>query len=94
MGRELAIACIPLAKMTTDRTQELRQLVDNLDVNELTFDDCPDDFNEAELRSTLYEYIELIIVAEDHWRDVNHIWNPDFPYTLLLTCLKKLYQPL
>ena len=88
MGCELAIACIPCAKMTPNRIQTLHALVDGLDDEELEFDNVSmhsDDHNNEELRSILHEKVELIAVAEDHWRDVNHIWFPDFPYTLLAT---------
>lgn len=87
MGREIAIACIPCACMSEIRIQELHRIVDCTPVCELESDSAhlPDANDEAELRSVLHSYIDLVAESEDRWRDVNHICYPDFPYTLLAT---------
>ena len=88
MGRELAIAWIPCANMTSTRIQTLHQIVDDLVIGELAFDEhylYLLDEGEAECRTTLHKHVDIVAVAEDHWRDVNHIWCEEFPYTLLAT---------
>ena len=86
MGCELAIACIPLAKMTASRIQRLHEIVDRLDEEELVFDNhclCSDDCSTDDVRTILHEKVDLISNAEDHWRDVNHLWIPELSYTIL-----------
>lgn len=86
MGLELAIAGIPHARMTSDRIQRLHDLVDDLDDGELKFEEVClhwEDYTTEEVRSSLHKKVDLIAVAEDHSRDVNHLSFPELPFTIL-----------
>ncbi|TWU22556.1 hypothetical protein [Novipirellula artificiosorum] len=86
MGLELAIACIPQARMNADRIQRLHDLVDNLDDGELEFEEVClqwEDYTTDEVRSSLHKKVDLIAVAEDHRRDVNQLSFPELPFTIL-----------
>ena len=83
MGAELALAYIPLAKISQERLDELLRLVDSLeedDIGECTSCECIEEWREEVRQAVLH-----LPQAEDCWREVWHLHCPDLPYALLFS---------
>ena len=86
MGFELALEYVPNAAMSADRIRALHDCVEQMTVEELDNDAFgSEDHTRDELVTILHEQIDLIVSAEDHWRDINHVSLPELPYEVLVT---------
>lgn len=84
MGVEFALTCIPLAKITGERTVELLEIASRITEDDFDNpDDMYDDFEDY--RESVRKAVnELPDIESSHWRDVNHLQiMPGLPYDVL-----------
>jgi hypothetical protein len=91
MGFEFALACIPLCRITSERRAVLWGMVEK--IIETYYDEDCEDFDGVALLEDKYgekwcqvlrKAVNFLPVAEDHWRQVNHLEiMPGLPYDVL-----------